>query len=51
MNCFCGLVDRRDGTIEDSYHRKSPTLAGFEAAQNLSSDFIESKLRKRCISP
>ena len=51
MNCFCGVVDRRKvfSLISSRYHcqRSSPSRisdtpqAGFELAQNLSSDFYE----------
>ena len=51
MNCFCGMVDRRKEfsiiSNRDHCQRSSPSLisdtprAGFEPAQNLSSDFVE----------
>ena len=51
MNCFCGMVDRRKVftpfSSRDHYQRFSPSQisdtprAGFEIAQNLSSDFVE----------
>ena len=51
MNCFCGMVDRRkafslifsrDHCQRSSSSRISDTpRAGFEPAQNLSSDFVE----------
>ena len=51
MNCFCGMVDRRKAfsliSSRDHCQRSSPSRisdtprAGFEPAQNLSSDFVE----------
>ena len=51
MNYFCGMVDRRKAfsiiPSRDHCQRSSPSrisdtpLAGFEPAQNLSSDFVE----------
>ena len=51
MNCFCGMVDRRKAfsliSSRDHCQRSSPSRisdtpqAGFEPAQNLSSDFGE----------
>ena len=51
MNCFCGMVDRRQvfGRIsrQDHCQRSSPSRisdsprAGFEPAQNLSSGLVE----------
>ena len=51
MNCFCGMVDRRKAlsliSSRDHCQRSSPSRisdkprAGFEPAQNLSSDLVE----------
>ena len=42
MNCFCGMVDRRDHCQSSSPTGISDTpRAGFEPAQNLSSGFAE----------
>ena len=51
MNCFCGMIDRRKAlsliSTLDHCQRSSPSRisdtprAGFEPAQNLSSDFVE----------
>ena len=51
MNCFCGMVDQRKvfGHISSRDHcqRSSPSRmsvmprAGFESAQNLSSDIVD----------
>ena len=51
MNCYCGMVDRRRAfnliSTRDHCQRSSPSQisdtprAGFEPAQNLSSDFVE----------
>ena len=53
MNCFCGMVDRRKAfslvSSQDHCQRSSPSRisntsrAGFEPAQNLSSDFVEGR--------
>ena len=52
MNCFCGMVDQRKAfsliSSRDHYQRTSllqisdTPWVGFEPAQNLSSDFVES---------
>ena len=45
MNCFWGMVDRRRAfsfiSSRDHCQRHWPSLAGFEPAQNLSSEFVE----------
>ena len=51
VNCFCGMVDRRKAfspiSSRDHCQRSSPSRisdtprAGFEPAQNLSSDFVD----------
>ena len=51
LNCFCGMVDRRKAfsfiSSRDHCQRSSPSQisdtprAGFEPAQDLSSDFVE----------